>query len=198
MKQGMSVDMSCALSNQMQANLQGQIASEIAQYAQSQGIAMLSALGRTLSEAETNITQIFQARAKQTNLQEAVMQNLQQQEISVGQTGGNVVIKSITMEQSAEVVAQAIISSSGIAEAISDIANKIDQKAETEETGPLDTFFGMIKSVVSSYVFMVVGIVVVAGLIMIFFVKYLFTTETGALLIKEGADIAKTQIAKSS
>ena len=198
MSQTMSVNMSCALSNEMDSKIKGDIADEFAQYASTKGIAALSALGRTQAIAATNIEQIFSAKSSQSNLQEAVMQNLQRQKISATSIGGNLVITNTSMEQTAEVIAKAIISSTGYADTIATVANKIDQEGEAEEKGPFDTLFETIKGVVSSYIFMIIGIVVIAGLVVIFFLKYLFTTETGALLVEKGADIAKQGIAARS
>lgn len=194
MRQGSSVNMQCVLSAEMQADIQSKIAQQIAQMAESKGIALLSALGRTKGEASTVIKQMFSASVKQSTVQETIMQTFQKQAITVANVGGKVVVKDTDMDQTLEMTAKAIISSSGYSKTISDIATAIDQSAATEETGPLDTLFSMIKGVASSWIFMILGIVVVGGLVFIFFMKYLFTTDTGAALVKSGTEIAQSQL----
>lgn len=196
MKQGSTVNMSCAMSASMQSDIQQKVANAIAQYAETEGVALLSALGSTRSEAATNIASIFSTRVEQTTLQENVQQTLNSQTIEATDIGGKLVIRNTTMEQTISMVADAIINSSGYSSAISEIANKIDQTTKAKETGPLDTFFSMVGGLFSSWVMMVVGIIVVAGLCFIFFAKYLFTTDNGALLINKGAELGQQALAK--
>lgn len=194
MKQGMNVNMQCLLGNDMQSAIQSDMASKIAQYAETNGIALLSALGSTAATAEAAIQQIFTAKTRQVNTQEAIMQNVQRQGIKANDIGGKLIISDITMAQTADVIAKAIVTSSGYASAISTIANAIDNKAAATETGPLDTLFAAIKDMVNSTMFMFVGLALVGGLVFIFFMKYLFTTDTGAMLVKSGTDIAAASL----
>lgn len=198
LKQGMSVNMQCAMSSSMQSDIQSQIANQFTQQAKAEGIALLSALGRTDAEVQTNVRQIFQAHVDQTTLQESVMQALQKQAITVHTVGGSAIISNVTMEQSAEMVATATINSTGYTSAITEIANKVDQSTESKETGPLDTFFTMVKSAISSWIFMLVGLALIGGIILIVFLRYLFTTETGAQLVKSGTEIAQQQLQQRS
>jgi lysine/ornithine N-monooxygenase len=197
-EQSMSVNMQCALSNQMQSDIQSQIATQIAQYAESKGIALLSALGRTVSSAATNIKQLFEASVEQTNIQSAVMKSLNKQKISAVNVGKYVVLRNISQKQTLTMTASAIITSTGYAQTISDIAETMDQATDAEETGPLDTLFNAITSTVAMWVFMVIGIVLVGGLVVIFFMKYLFTTDTGAALVKSGTEMAQSQLGSMS
>ena len=194
MEQGMSVDMQCTMSSEMQSDLQAKIAAAVSQYANAEGIALLSALGSTEATVENDIAGIFDAHVRQTNLQEAVQQSMQKQGVIVTDVGGNAVIRNVSMKQTMEVMAKAIITSSGYTSAIADISNKIDQSAKAKETGPLDSLFKMIGNITTGWFIMIIGIVLVGGLILIFFLKYLFTTETGAALVASTTEMAKSQL----
>jgi len=193
MRQSMSVDMKCALSSDMQSRVQAEIINQIQQYADAQGVALLSGLGSTKAEVESRIETIFDTYVEQETIQESVMQNLQEQRLSVEDTRGNVIISNVSMEQSAEIVAEAIMTAAGYSEAIAEIADIVDQTAKAKEEGPLDSLFKMIGGIVNSWVFMIVGIVLVAALVIIFLFKYLFTTETGAALVTGTMKIAEAK-----
>jgi len=173
MSQSMAVNMSCVLSADTQNTIQQNIANQIVQYAKSEGVALLSALGKSSSEAVANVKSIFTANVKQSNLSQNVQQNIQKQSIDVATIEGTVVIKDIDMVQTADVIAKAIVSSAGYSSAISTVANALDQKTETKEVGPLDSFFSLIGSVASTWIYMIIGIVLIGGIIMIFFMTFM-------------------------
>lgn len=191
MMQASTVDMRCALSSQMQSDIQSEIAAKLSQYAESNGIALLSALGGSSADVETEIMNLFDASVEMSNLQEAVMQSLQSQRVVVGNVGGNVTIANTTMTQSLKMVAEAMVEYGGYSTAISQLQADIDQAAKTTDTGPLDSLFDTIKSSVNSWIFLVIGVALIGGIVLLFAMKYLFTTETGAALVADATAMAQ-------
>lgn len=190
MTQGAYVNMDCVMTSTLQSSIQSDMANAIAQYAETQGIAVLSALGKTKSEAVTNIQQIFSANVTQTITQEAVMQSLQLQKIDASYSGRNVTITDVNMSQGLEMTAKAILQSAGYSKAISEVSNLIDQTAKAKEENPLQVFADMLKNIVTSWIFLIVGLAVTGAVVAIFFFRYLFTTPGGQLMITEGAKLA--------
>ena len=137
MKQGASIDMSCVMKSEKQNQIATDVANAIAQHAESKGQAALSALGNTKSIASANIkTEIQQNITANTEVEMSA--HIEQiQKIGVANVSGSVVIKNVSMEQSAEIVARALMQSSAYSSVINESATKIDQVTQSEEENPI-------------------------------------------------------------
>ena len=54
---------------------------------------------------------------------------------------GNVIIRNINMRQSSKIISRVLMENTSYAQAISDIADKVDQTAKSEDTSVLADFF---------------------------------------------------------
>lgn len=196
MTQGMSVDLKCVLSSHSQSKIVNQIANDIAQKAEAQGIAGLSALGSTRSEVTTTIENRIKVHVEQTSVQEQMTNLLQKQTFVVHDvmSTGTWIAGNLNMNQTGKVISKTLITSTALSTGIQEVSNVIDQQAKSEEVHPLKFLTDFLGKAITSYVFMIVGAIVMFGLVLIFTLKYLFTTETGGALIGSVTDIAADQI----
>lgn len=180
LSQGVSINMDCLLRSDTQAKIQSEISTQIAQYADSQGQAMLSALGKTSAEAAANIKTLFSSSVKLDTLNESITKSLQVQTIRGVNIGGDMIVKNVTMSQTADVVAKALIQSSSYAEVINTVAQAIDQKSSAKEESPLQGLFDMI----SGGMWLVIGLVVAAAVVVVVFIRYFFNSGAATETIR--------------
>lgn len=177
MNQGASINMSCIMSTDMQSQISTQVAAAIAQTAESKGQAVLSALGRTKSEAQTNIQTMIRNNITNVTQSDISASISQSQSITAANVGGNVVIANVSMEQSAKIVAQALMSTSAYQVAINDSATKMDQSSKSTEENPvagiIKSIGSAISSVMSAPIMIIGGIILFIVLIIIIF-KFVF------------------------
>lgn len=166
MRQNVSIDSSCVFSAEKQAKIQTDVANKIAQFAAAQGQAVLSLFGKTQSEAATNIRSAFKNSYSQSEIQRSVALTSQKQGFDFGVVGGSFIMNNVTMEQSARIVAEGIMTSSSYAEVINKVGTAIDQETKAEEKNPLnfikDIFQGM-----STTTAIIVGAIALVIIIMI-------------------------------
>lgn len=172
--QGSSIDMSCVMHADKTADISNAVATAISQYADSQGQAVLSALGSTKAEATSNITNRFQNNIN-ANTEVEVNNNISQnQSITADNIGGNVVIANVTLDQSARITAQALMQSTAFSSVINDSATKMDQSSKSKETTIIDTIVNGVKSFFNGVAGIITAGVVVFLLIGFVLVKLLF------------------------
>lgn len=174
LSQGSSIDMSCVMHADKTADISNSVASAISQYADSQGQAVLSALGSTKAEATTNISNRFQNNIN-ANTELDVNNNISQnQSITAANVGGNVVIANVTLQQSSKIVAHSLMQSTAFASVINDSATKMDQSSKAKETTIIDSIVNGIKSFFTGIAGIITAGVVVFLLIGFVLVKLLF------------------------
>jgi hypothetical protein len=125
--QNASVRTDCVLSSQKQNEIKQTIAATIAQYAQSQGQAVLGILGSSRSDAETRIRNRMSTNITQEDIQRSVASSVQQQKVQFGTIGGDFIMRGATFEQSARIVAQGVVNSQQVNSVIGEIANQLHQ-----------------------------------------------------------------------
>jgi hypothetical protein len=174
MTQGSSVNVQCVMDANKQNEISTAVANSIAQYAESKGQAVVSALGSTKTAVETNIqTRIRNAVNADTTMQ--LNSNLtQDQAVTAKNIGGNVVIGKLTMNQSAQMVASALMKTTAYSSVINDTATKIDQVSKSEEENPIAGIISAVtKAVISTPLMFGVGIIIFI-VIIILLLKLLF------------------------
>ena len=170
-KQGASINMQCLMNASKQADISNAVAASLAQSANASGQAVLSAFGKTQSEATSNIkTMISSSINADTSMQ--VSTNLSQsQSITASNIGGSVVIANVSLDQSAQATSYALMQSSAYASAINDVANKIDQSSSSKET----TIFGELANAIGTTVEVVlIAGVLVSGAVVIFIIFMIY------------------------
>ncbi len=172
-KQTSYINVSCVQNANFQTRLQNDIINAIAQTTSSEGVALLSAFGRTTSEATTNLTNIVQNNIKVSNIMETVSEVEQTQNIK---SINNYVwiFDNLEAVQGSEVFAAATLKSVQDAGIFNTIENKIDQEARAKETNPL-AWIGNIASTIA--------------LVLLFIVLVIFAIIYGGRAKTGGSDI---------
>lgn len=156
--QGSTVNLSCALS----LNNKQQIASNISSMLNNTVAASASTMSGT-SRATTsgNITNTVSSAV--SNLTEQNLTSLisQRQTIDASNNSGTILMKNMTISQSATIVAQGIVDAINATGITSDIANAITNSSTAESTNPLDTFMSTLGQY-AVYIFIFILIVAIA------------------------------------
>lgn len=190
--QNASVNMQCALSARKQNEIQSAISSAIAQYAESRGVAVLSALGRTRSEAQTNIQNLFTANVTMEDVQTMTTIITQEQRVQFGTIEGDFIMRGATFEQSARIVAEAIVNTSQYNSVINTVSNAVDQVTQAEEENPLSFITDIFNNLTQQGALLVGAIIIVIILVIaapIILVFYAAKSEGGSEDIISGDDI---------
>lgn len=151
MLQGNSIDVNCIMESDKQNQISSSISNAIAQYAETKGQAALSALGNTKSQVATNINNRLTNSINANTKQELTAQVDQIQTIGVENVRGNVVIQNMSLEQSAQLVAKALMKTKTFSEVINETAAKIDQATKTEEKNPIAGIIDSLGGVVGKF-----------------------------------------------
>jgi len=179
MKQGSTVNIRSLMSSDVQSKIQNDIATAIVQKAESKGISLIGALGRTKSEVRSRIRSILRTNVRIDNIQEEYNNAIQRQELNVGWVKGNVVIGNVDMEQTMKMTAEILMTSTSYAVALNKIANSVEQTATAKQENFLDPIMKTISSVTGKIALVVGGIVIAGAIVMIFVAKYFFTGVGG-------------------
>lgn len=191
LKQGASVNMKCIMKTETQSKIQDEIASQISQSLANESIAALSALGGSGAAARTNIKNALANNMDVEIISTSVTESLQSQAIVVGNVGKNVYISDITMQQTNDIIAEAIIGQSSYSEVINDIATQVEQTATSKEVNPLQSLFDFLSTATTGWMLMI-GAVVIAGIIgFVVFSNIFLGSEAGTALGKAAAEQIK-------
>lgn len=166
--QGTQINSKCIAQTQKQLELRNDISAAIAQFAEASGPAVLSALGSSRAEVETTIKNELPLALNMDTIQENITASLQRQKVKV-KTDGNIFVTNLTMEQTAKVWAEAMVSDEQFASSITKIAAKIDQKAEAETTDPIANLVGAITKGLGAAIMLpiIIGMVSIVAIIIL-------------------------------
>ena len=106
--QGAAIKMECVTNIETNSQIQETLSNEIAQWASSEGVAVLSALGGNVAMARSIVRGILTANVKMDTASESIMQAMQKQKLIVANVGGSVVISDISMSQGLDIGAKAL------------------------------------------------------------------------------------------
>jgi hypothetical protein len=146
-RQGATVDMKCVFSSETQNKLQTDIAQEITNYVKAKGGDITAALGGTSAKQNTDIKNIFQTSIHNETLANQVSSTVQTQTLSAEDIDGSLIIADLSQDQTAGVIAEAIISSSQYTGVLTNIATAIDAHAESQGGGIFTSLFAMFSSI---------------------------------------------------
>jgi type IV secretory pathway VirB2 component (pilin) len=130
-------DVSCILSASNTQTMSNDIANTIAQYAESNGQAALSALGNTKASVINDISnKVYNSIS---NLSSTDVKNMlaQNQKFIVDGITGNVVLKNVKLDQQATIISKTLLTSTAVTNIINDTATKIDQSTKSTEKNPI-------------------------------------------------------------
>jgi len=137
MSQGVAVDLTCLMTANKQSDIADKVAAAIGQNADSKGQAFLSLFGNTKADATSNLKNQIMNRLSATTTEELKAQINQQQAIVAANVGGTVVMRNVSMDQSAKMVASSLMKTATYSSVINESANKMDQKSSAEEKNPI-------------------------------------------------------------
>jgi len=187
MSQGASVDMQCIMSAQMQSDIQSNIASEIAQFASSQSEAFIGVLGESEAEATVYVKNALSIGVVQEAIQSEFNSALQKQTANFINIDGNLVVSDVTIAQTMEMTARTLITGTSYSSVISDIAEKVDQETAATQTNPVSEWIDSIGSIFSTWIWLIIGIALIGGVILIVFVVYFFKSGAATTLTSAAA-----------
>lgn len=178
-KQGVSIDMKCAMSSETQNEIKNAVANALTQAAEAKGSGILSAVGGSGSTTNAYITTVLNNEVSMKDVQETVSGAMQRQKISIN-AGGNAIIGNVTQEQTASLIAEMIMSSRGYTSAIGTIASQVDQKSTAITTNPIQEMLQgigqMVEGVTSvitkpmMYIFILI-VIIVLGIVLVKIVR---------------------------
>lgn len=169
-KQGVTINMKCAFSNDMQNQIQNQIAADISNHVQSKG-GDITALAKSSSKTETTIKNILKTSIHNETLSEQVASTLQAQTVSIADVGGNVIASGLTQEQGAQVISQAIVDTAQYTGALHKITDTVDAEAKSENKGIFNSMFDMFGNLFNSWT--MIAVAIIAVFILIGFVAFM-------------------------
>jgi len=188
-KQGVSINMKCIFSNDMQNQIQTQIASAITNQSKSMS-GDFTAVAKSSSDTETTIKNILRTSIHNETLSEQVASSIQAQTLSLSDVGGSVTAIGFSQEQGAKVVSQAIVDTSQYTGALHKISDHIDSKAEAESKGVFNSMFDMLGSLFNSWT--MIAVAIIAVFLLIGFVAFMMF---GSFITGGSASVGK--VAKS-
>lgn len=132
-EQTANINLSCAANFKMNNDIAMQIANQISQKAETQGIALVGIGTFNKSEAIAKINNRINARITSELVQKTVLRVQQNQILNQGgvQIGA-------TFKQTSAVIQKALMESVANTGLAYEIANSVDQRAITKQTGPFD------------------------------------------------------------
>jgi hypothetical protein len=136
-KQGSTVDSKCLFSTKTQNDIQDQVAEKIDSVVKAKG-----GLFASNSKQNIDIKNLFKTSINNETVASQVSGTMQKQTVQIVDTDGSVIIGNMNQEQTAQVIAEAIINSGQYSEVLNGIATKIDAKAEAESSGIFGSLFG--------------------------------------------------------
>lgn len=169
-KQGTSIDLKCVFSAENQSKMQSDIAQELSNRVQTMGGDLTSAFGGTSTDQNTNIENLFKSSIDNKMVSEQVSQIVQNQLVNYEDIDGQLVLKGINQEQSARLIAEAIMNSTQYSGVINKIASAVDVQVETKGGSIFAGLFDMIAQLALYGAIVVVALVV--GIAMFFGGKY--------------------------
>jgi len=170
-RQGVSINMKCVFDNKTQNDLQTKLAQEITQFAQSTGGDITAGFGKSSSEANSNIKNLFSTNVNNASLMEAVSSTLQRQTADIADTGGDVIIADAEQSQTATLVSEIMMANAQYSGVLHEIATKIDQGAKSQGGGIFTNMFDMIGGIFDNLkgailaMAIAVAVVVVVGIL---------------------------------
>lgn len=172
--QGMSVDMSCMLSDQKTSEIANELATKVVQFAESESRGLLVPPGGTEASAVSDIANDIKTSLTQESVQNSLSVSSQSQKLQFGYVGKNFTAKNVTMSQTMEVVAKSIVNTSMIQSVINKVSNDLDQTSSSKSTGTdaviADGLFGLL----GAWAYGVIGVVVIISLLLFGFMFYFF------------------------
>lgn len=164
-EQGVTIDMDCLMESRKFNHIAGSIGEAIAQQAESMGQAGLSALGNTRADVISKVINKVQHNVNGSTKNQIIGIINQTQSMVITNITGNVILKNLSMEQSAHLIAYALMKSSTVSDVVNEFSREIDQLAKSEEKNVLASIFDGIAKIA------LVGFIAFAILFFIF-LKY--------------------------
>ncbi len=145
MHQAYQLDASCFQDAQNVAKVQTEVENAIKQAAESQGIALLSALGGSQAEVDSRIRNSVKTAINTETIQD-VVQNINMEQV-LNIRGENAIVKDVTMEQLGDIVFKNTQAITNDIEALTALKTEAEQTTETTTTSPFQFLVDIVSSV---------------------------------------------------
>jgi len=157
LSQGSTVNTQCLFTASKTSEINDAVAEALSQQVAASGPAVLSMFGGSRASAKAHIVNQLRTTISQTDVQSAVAQSMQSQAVTIGTVGGNLVIKDVSLAQTAEAVARGIVNSTQMAQAINSVASTIDQAGTAKTQSP---YADLLASLANSSMWVIGGILI--------------------------------------
>lgn len=158
-KQGVSINMECAMSTETQNQIQNDLASQISAAVNSSTGDFTS--GKSKSVSDVDIKNILSTNISNENLSEEMTSSTQLQKLRIHNgPGGTVIASGVSQEQGSQMIASAMMTTGQYSGALNKIADTIDVTAKSESKGIFSSLFDMLGSMFNSWTMMIAGIVI--------------------------------------
>lgn len=176
----------CFSSSQKQAQLQNNIINSISQTATSEGVALLSAFGKTNAEANANLTNIIRNNITMSNIQKTYNAIKQKQSVSFNNSG-IMGFRQVDLTQGAKIFAAATLDEIDKAGVFNAIETKLNQNASAKSTNPLDFIADVFRGIATGlatgatssilfFIFIIIAIILVPTMM----IRLLFSGQSSA------------------
>jgi hypothetical protein len=167
-RQGATVNMKCVFTTENQTDIQNEISQHIANFVSAKGGDITG--GATNTSQYMNIKNIFNTSIHNETVSKQVASTLQTQTLSAEDIDGSLIIGDIDQQQTANIIAEAIVNSSQYSGVLNNIATQLDAQTDTEGGGIFTSMFGMIGSLIMYGA--IAAAIVVAGIALVYGGKY--------------------------
>lgn len=162
LKQEASISLSCVFESSKRAEIKTNIINDLLNQIKVSTEGAFSPLTKT--ETETNIRNTvktsFSQTLENTDEQNTVASSVQAQSVSANTTYGNNIIVATSLEQSAKIVAQSILRTDSVQQAITDVVNNLEnENVVITETKPLIDF-GAATAIFFLIVVVIIGFII--------------------------------------
>lgn len=164
LEQRTAVNVNCALNAQNKAKISNKLANTLQQIAESQG--SLAPFGSTSAKASTTITNTVNTAVSALTANQVAASVQQKVGVNASNNQGVIVIKNLTVDQSAKAVAQSIVDAvndTGITQAV---ANSVDQTAKAKGATLFGSIFGDLNITEIVMIFIMIIVLIVGGVVL--------------------------------
>lgn len=165
-----SVSSQCFMNSQKQVDLQNKIYQAVKNTADASGVAVLSAIGSSKSEADTKLITMIRNSVTMQNIQKNYNIITQTQEVTIkNESTGVQFINSIDISQGAEVFAAATLKTVNDVGIINALTTSIDNQSKATTENPLEFISRVAGNIAgaigSSFTYIAIAVVVILGII---------------------------------
>lgn len=165
-----SIDFQCTIDNIKNESFKQSLKDSIEDYLKTKDVAVLSSLSKNTTEVVDKFSTATSTKLSDVKLDE--FKTYLENKFNVDVTaGGPVIIKNISVTDKRKLILQEIVKHADVRTDITAMAKHVDDHLDSQEDDLITKSLNVIKNLFSNPIF-IIGIVIVAVVIVLFFVKF--------------------------